>query len=203
MILASTGIPPPAWGSRRSQIDEALYDAFGERPVDQGLQRVRQYFVILEVAAPLPHHARVLNQVYPARPPTGTAVPLSTVAAITNARRPLVVNHHGEFPVGDPVVQSQARRLDRRRRSARCRKVKRDLHMPHDGPGTFQGAAQAFRRPSLGRCILILAALMAVYLVLGMLYESWVHPLTILSTLPSAGLGALLALMLLGMPPWT
>jgi hydrophobe/amphiphile efflux-1 (HAE1) family protein len=185
-------------GITPSQIDDALYDAFGERPVTKVYTPYNVYFVILEVAAPFRMTPDVLNQVF-LRAADGSAVPLRTVASITNDTAPLLVNHDGGFPsvtlsfnlkpgasIGDAVAAVQ--------------KVQHDLHMPPTVLSKFSGAAQAFQSALSGMDILILAALTAVYLVLGMLYESWVHPLTILSTLPSAGLGALLTLMAVGMP---
>ena len=185
-------------GVTPQQIDDALYDAFGERPATKVYSAFNAYQVILEVAAPFRTTPDALNQVY-LRSSTGQPVPLGAVASISNARAPLVVNHDGGFPSVTlsfnlkPNVSIGAA-VDA------VNKVKRELHLPPTVQTSFQGNAQAFQQALGGQAVLILAALIAVYLILGMLYESWIHPLTILSTLPSAGLGALLALMGVGMP---
>jgi hydrophobe/amphiphile efflux-1 (HAE1) family protein len=185
-------------GITASQIDDALYDAFGERPATKVYTPYNVYFVIMEVAQPFRMTPDALNQVF-LRSANGSSVPLSTVATLTNDTAPLLVNHDGGFPsvtlsfnlkpgasIGQAVSTVQ--------------NIQHQMRLPKTVQTKFSGAAQAFQSALSGMGILILAALVVVYLVLGMLYESWVHPLTIISTLPSAGLGALLTLMAVGMP---
>jgi HAE1 family hydrophobic/amphiphilic exporter-1 len=188
---ARLGVTPQA-------IDDALYDAFGERPATKVYTPLNEYQVIIEVAAPFRTTPDALQQVY-LKSATGQSVPLGAVAQVSNATAPLVVNHQGEFPSVtvsfnlEPHVSIGAA-------VSAIAKVQNQLHMPATVQTSFQGAAQAFQSALSGQGLLILAALTAVYLILGMLYESWVHPITILSTLPSAGLGALLTLMAVGRP---
>jgi multidrug efflux pump subunit AcrB len=135
----------------------------------------------------------------PLRSSTGAAVPLRQIARISTQTGPLVINHQNLFPsvtisfnlkpgvsIGNAVSAVQ--------------QVQRELHLPPTIQSSFQGSARAYQTALAGQVKLIGAALVAIYLILGMLYESWIHPVTILSTLPSAGLGALLALMAVGMP---
>ncbi len=112
--------------------------------------------------------------------------------------RPLLINHLAQFPGGDGFLQSGAGRIARRRRVAPSRKPSATLGLPASIRTTFQGAALAFRNNLTNELLLLLAAVLVMYIVLGVLYESFIHPITILSTLPSAGIGALLALMLFG-----
>ena len=188
---ARLGVTPQA-------IDDALYDAFGERPATKVYTPLNQYQVILEVAAPFRSSPNALNQVY-LRSTGGQSVPLSAVAQVSNATAPLVVNHQGGFP-SVTVSFNLKPHVSIGAAVSAIAKVQHDLHMPLTVQTSFQGAAQAFQSALSGQGILILAALTAVYLILGMLYESWVHPITILSTLPSAGLGALLTLTAVGKP---
>ena len=175
-----------------------LYDAFGQRVAARIYTRLNQYFVILEVEPGFQLGPNALSRIY-ATSSSGTEVPLSEFAAITSTVAPIAVNHQGQFPsvtlsfnlppnvsIGDAVTAIQ--------------KVTADLHLPRSIATSFQGSAQAFQNSLSSTPILILAALIAVYIILGMLYESTIHPITIISTLPSAGLGALLTLMLFGMP---
>jgi hydrophobe/amphiphile efflux-1 (HAE1) family protein len=185
-------------GITPQDIDAALYDSFGERVATRIYTIYNNYYVILEAAAPYRTTPDALNQVF-LRSASGLPVPLKTVATVTNETAPLLVNHQSAFPsvtlsfnlkpgvsIGTAVKT--------------IKQVERELHMPKRVQTSFQGAAQAFQSALAGQPQLILVALIAVYLILGMLYESWVHPLTIISTLPSAGLGALLMLMAVGMP---
>jgi hydrophobe/amphiphile efflux-1 (HAE1) family protein len=185
-------------GITASQIDDALYDAFGERPATKVYTPYNVYFVIMEVAAPFRMTPDALNQVF-LRAANGSSVPLSTVATLTNDTAPLLVNHDGGFPSVTLSFNLKPGASIGQAVSA-VQNIQRQLHLPKTVQTKFSGAAQAFQSALSGMDVLILAALIAVYLVLGMLYESWVHPLTILSTLPSAGLGALLTLMAVGMP---
>jgi multidrug efflux pump len=175
-------------------IDGALYDAFGQRQITTMFTQLNQYYAVLEAAPEFRRNPRDLSQFY-LRTASGGMVPLSAVAHLEETTAPLAVNHQGQFPVvtisfdlapgaslGDAVTA-----IDR---------VKKDLGLPASTQAQFQGTAQAFRVSLANEPMLILAALVTVYIVLGVLYESYVHPVTILSTLPSAGVGALLALLL-------
>ena len=179
-------------------VDAILYDAFGQRHVARIYTTLNQYYVILEVDPGFQLGPRALSRIY-AKSASGGMVPLSQLASITSSVAPLAINHQGQFPsvtlsfnlaanstIGDAV--------------AAIRKAAADLDLPRSISTSFQGNAQAFQSSLSSTPILILAALVAVYIVLGILYESTIHPLTIISTLPSAGLGALLTLMLFGMP---
>jgi hydrophobe/amphiphile efflux-1 (HAE1) family protein len=179
-------------------IDNALYDAFGERPATKVYTPYGQYFVIVEVDPAFRSGPDALDQIY-LRSPSGAAVPLRQIASITTQTGPLVVNHQNQFPsvtisfnlkpgvsIGTAVTAVD--------------NVHRQLHLPPTIQSSFQGTARAYQTALSGEVPLIGAALVAIYLILGMLYESWIHPITIISTLPSAGLGALLALMAVGMP---
>ncbi|MBV9531799.1 MAG: efflux RND transporter permease subunit [Bradyrhizobium sp.] len=179
-------------------VDGILYDAFGQRHVARIYTTLNQYYVILEVDPSFQLGPNALSRIY-AKSARGSMVPLSQLASVTPAVAPLAVNHQGQFPsvtlsfnlaanstIGDAVTT--------------IRQVATDLRLPASITTGFQGNAQAFQSSLSSTPILIVAALIAVYIILGMLYESTIHPLTIISTLPSAGLGALLTLMLFGMP---
>jgi multidrug efflux pump len=181
-------------GITPTQIDDTLYDAFGQRQVSTMFTQLNQYHVVLEVAGQFQRTARDLQDIYlPSS--TGGQVPLSAVARLERSDTPLAINHQGQFPcvtfsfnlasgvsLGDAVTAIE--------------KSQHDLGMPLSIEASFQGTAAAFEASLANEPVLILAALITVYIVLGVLYESYVHPITILSTLPSAGVGALLALLL-------
>jgi multidrug efflux pump len=175
-------------------IDETLYDAFGQRQVSTIYSALNQYFVVLEVAPGFQQSPDALKGVY-VRSAAGGQVPLATITRFAASTTPLAVNHQSFFPsvtlsfnlapgaaLSDAVTAIQA--------------VERDIRMPGSVRASFQGTAQAFQASLATQPLLILAALVCVYIVLGVLYESLVHPITILSTLPSAGVGAILALLL-------
>ncbi len=179
-------------------VDAILYDAFGQRHVARIYTTLNQYYVILEVDPGFQLGPNALSRIY-AKSASGTMVPLSQLASIIPSTASLAVNHQGQFPsvtlsfnlaasstIGDSVTA--------------IRKAAADLHLPPSISTSFQGNAQAFQSSLSSTPILIVAALVAVYIILGILYESTIHPFTIISTLPSAGLGALLTLMLFGMP---
>jgi HAE1 family hydrophobic/amphiphilic exporter-1 len=182
------------FGIQPSLIDLTLYDAFGQREVTQFFTQLNSYHVVLEVTPGLQADPNTLNKIYIKSPATGQQVPLSTfVHYDTHHVGYLSVAHQGQFPavtlsfnlapgaaLGDAVDGIE-------RAAAR-------LRLPGSIQGTFQGTAQAFQDSLKSEPLLILAALLVVYIILGMLYESYIHPLTILSTLPSAGVGALLML---------
>lgn len=186
------------FGLTATDVDEALYDAFGQRQVNEFQTETNQYNVILEVDAQQRGKAESLGYFYLRSPLTGDMVPLSAVAKVdAPASGPLSISHDGMFPaanlsfnlapgvaLGDAVLM--------------LNQAKNEIGMPSTISGNFQGAAQAFQSSLASQPWLILAALVAVYIILGVLYESFVHPLTIISTLPSAGLGALLMLWICG-----
>jgi hydrophobe/amphiphile efflux-1 (HAE1) family protein len=183
------------FGIQPSVIDNTLYDAFGQRQAAQYFTQLNAYHVILEVTPELQADPNTLNKLYVKSPINNQQVPLSTfVHYDTQHVNSLSINHQGQFPavtlsfnlapgaaLGDAVDA--------------IRKMTTDIRMPAAMTGTFQGTAQAFESSLKSEPYLILAALVVVYIILGMLYESYIHPLTILSTLPSAGVGALLMLM--------
>jgi multidrug efflux pump len=177
-------------------IDDTLYDAFGQRQVSTIYTQLNQYHVVLEVDPNFQRSPKALDEIY-VRSTGGGHVPLSAFTKLEKSTLPLVVNHQGQFPtvtvsfnlapgyaLGDAVSAIQD--------------AKQELGMPESISAAFQGTAQAFRASLRNEPLLILAALITVYIVLGVLYESYIHPITILSTLPSAGVGAILALMLFG-----
>src|SRR5438874_7959558 len=175
-------------------IDDTLYDAFGQRQVSTMYTELNQYHVVMEVAPAFWQSPETLEDIY-VRPATGAPVPLAAFTHFAPATTALAVNHQGQFPaitlsfnlapgvaLGDAVAAIEA--------------VARDLGLPASIRQSFQGTAQVFQASLANEPLLILAALVSVYIVLGVLYDSYIHPLTILSTLPSAGVGAILALLL-------
>jgi multidrug efflux pump len=175
-------------------IDDTLYDAFGQRQVSIIYNPLNQYHVVMEVAPEYWQSSAALQDIY-VRSPTGGQVPLSAVTRYDLTSSLLSVNHQGQFPgvtlsfnmvpgasLGDAVQSIDRSMLE--------------IGLPASVRGSFQGTAKAFQASLANQPLLVLAALLTVYIVLGILYESYIHPLTILSTLPSAGVGALLALLL-------
>jgi hydrophobe/amphiphile efflux-1 (HAE1) family protein len=179
-------------------VDSILYDAFGQRHVARIYTTLNEYYVILEVDPSYQLGPNALSRIY-AKSTSGGMVPLSQFAAISPSTAPLAINHQGQFPSVTLSFNLAPNSTIGAAVSA-VQKATADLHMPPSIATSFQGNAQAFQSSLSSTPILILAALVAIYLILGVLYESTIHPLTIISTLPSAGLGALLTLMLVGMP---
>jgi hydrophobe/amphiphile efflux-1 (HAE1) family protein len=185
------------FGIQPQVIDATLNDAFGQAQVTQYFTN-NSYYVVLEVPPSMQGNRDTLNQLYIKAPTTGQLVPLSTLVTVdTDHIGALLVSHSGQFPavtltfnLPQGVALSQA--VDAIQQAAD------DINMPASMIGTFQGNAQAFQAALSNEPVLIAAALVVVYVILGVLYESYVHPLTILSTLPSAGIGALLSLWLGG-----
>ena len=155
---------------------------------------LNQYHVVMEVAPQFWQSPDGLNDIYVAAA-NGGEVPLSAVTHYRANTAPLAVNHQGQFPSVTHLVQSRARVRARATPSSDHRQWSRSIGMPATIHGMFSGTLQAFQVSLATEPLLILAALVAVYIVLGILYESYIHPITILSTLPSAGVGAVLALM--------
>ncbi|HXM76475.1 MAG TPA: efflux RND transporter permease subunit, partial [Thermoanaerobaculia bacterium] len=181
-------------GVTPQMIDNTLYDAFGQRPVSTMYRALNQYHVVMEVDPIFWQSPEGLKAIY-LRNASGGMVPLSAVTQYQPNTAPLTVNHQGQFPsvtisfnlpagvaLGTAVTAVQ--------------RAESQIRLPGTIRGSFQGTAQAFQASLANEPILIAAALLTVYLVLGILYESLIHPLTILSTLPSAGVGALIALLL-------
>ena len=181
-------------GLTAATIDNALYDAFGQRQVSTMYEQINQYHVVMEIDPKFQQSPDALQNIY-VQSATGQAIPMSAFTHYAASNTSLAVNHQGQFPaatitfnlapdvpLGDAVVAIQ--------------NVERTLNLPSTIHPGFQGTAQAFQASLASEPYLILAALVTVYLVLGILYENFVHPITILSTLPSAGVGALLALLL-------
>jgi multidrug efflux pump len=175
-------------------IDDTLYDAFGQRQVSIMYTPLNQYHVVMEVAPLFWQDPSTLHDIY-VRSPTGAQVPLSAVARYEPAATLLSVNHQGQFP-GITLSFNMAPGVSLSEAVQAIEKSMREIGLPGDIRGSFQGTAKAFQASLENQPLLILAALVTVYIVLGILYESYIHPLTILSTLPSAGVGALLALLL-------
>jgi multidrug efflux pump len=175
-------------------VDDTLYDAFGQRQVSTIFTQLNQYHVVMEVAPEYWQRPETLRNLY-VRPAGGPPVPLSAFTQYRGAATTLSVNHQGQFPavtlsfnLAPGVALGQAVQA--------VEAATRALGLPASIQGSFQGTAQAFQASLANEPLLILAALVAVYIVLGVLYESYIHPITILSTLPSAGVGAILALLL-------
>jgi len=181
------GITPQA-------VVDTLYDAFGQRQISTIFTQLNQYRVVLEVKPDFRQNPDKLSTLY-IRGSSGDQVPLSAITRVSRTTGPLVISHQGQFPattisfnlapeasLGDAVKAITA--------------VSNKLGLPPSIQGSFQGTAQAFQASLANEPLLILAALITVYIVLGVLYESYIHPVTILSTLPSAGVGAILALLL-------
>jgi hydrophobe/amphiphile efflux-1 (HAE1) family protein len=184
------------FGIQPSLIDQTLDDAFGQRQVTQYFTQLNSYHVILEITPQLQSDPQTLSKIYVKSPATGMMVPLSTFVKFdTRHVTFLSINHQGQYPA---VTVSFNLALGGALGDAvdAINKAAAEIHMPATVNGSFQGSAQAFQSSLKSQPYLILAALVTVYIILGMLYESYIHPLTILSTLPSAGVGALLMLML-------
>jgi multidrug efflux pump len=186
---ARLGVSPQA-------IDDTLYDAFGQRQVSTIFTQLNLYRVILEVKPEFQADPGALRQIY-VRSQTGDQVPLSAFVRMSQTTAPLAISHQGQFPAVTLSFNvapggSLGAAVDA------IRAGEREVGLPPSVHAEFVGTAQAFRDSLASEPILVLAALVTVYIVLGVLYESYIHPITILSTLPSAGVGAILALMLAG-----
>jgi HAE1 family hydrophobic/amphiphilic exporter-1 len=177
-------------------IDDTLYDAFGQRQIAQYFTQLSSYYVVMEVLPSLQGNPATLDQIFLRSPTTGGEVPLSAFAKWTTSPiQPLTINHQGRFPA-ITISFNLAQGTALGQATAAIERAKNQLNLPAAISTTFQGNAQAFQDSLATVPLLIVAALVVVYLILGILYESYIHPLTILSTLPSAGVGALAMLML-------
>ena len=186
------------YGIQPQLIDDTLYDAFGQRQVTQYFTQVNTYYVIEEVLPSLLGDPATLDKIYIRSPTTQSDGAGQRLREMDDcSRRPLSISHQGQFPAITISFNLAPGRCARHRDQA-IQHAMQQLQLPPGLTTTFQGNAQAFQDLLTSVPLLILAALVCVYLILGVLYESFVHPLTILSTLPSAGLGALATLMLFG-----
>jgi multidrug efflux pump len=176
------------------QIDDTLYDAFGQRQVSTMFTQLNQYHVVLEVAPSFQQNPDSLKSIY-VHSNTGAQVPLSAFSHFLHSNTPLSINHQGQFPVVT-ISFNLAPGASLGDATKAIDQAESEIGMPPSIHSSFQGTAAAFRNSLSAEPLLILAAVVAVYIVLGVLYESYIHPITILSTLPSAGVGAILALLL-------
>jgi len=186
------------FGIAPADIDTAIYNLLGQRQVTQYFTQLNSYHVIVEAPQRLQEDPAIFNSVYLLSPLTGKTVPLSFFVRVNpNATSSLTISHQGQFPaatlsfnLAPGVALGQA--------TAAVDAARAKLGAPASVVGSFQGTAQAFQQSLSSEPVLIAAALLAVYIILGILYESYIHPLTILSTLPSAGVGALLVMLIVG-----
>ena len=186
------------YGLTTQMIDDTLYDAFGQRQVAQYFTQLSSYYVIMEVLPELQRQTATLDTIFLRSPTTGGQVPLSAFAKWTTVPvQPLSISHQGQFPA-ITISFNLAPGTALGQATDAIEQAQRDLQLPATVITSFQGNAQAFQASLSTVPMLILAALFVVYLILGILYESYILPLTILSTLPSAGVGAIAMLMLFG-----
>jgi multidrug efflux pump len=181
-------------GISPQDIDGALYDAFGQRQVSTIYRQLNQYHVVMEVDPQYQTSPEALQSVY-VHSSNGQTVPLAAIAHFGLANTSLAVNHQGQFPA-ITISFNLAPNVSLGQATQAIDAAEREIQFPADIHPSFQGTAAAFQQSLSNEPILILTALLTVYIVLGILYESYIHPITILSTLPSAGVGALLALLL-------
>ena len=181
-------------GITPQMIDDTLYDAFGQRQVSTMFTQLNQYHVVLETTPEFGRTPEQLGDYYYVHTPQGT-VPLERRDAPREPQAPLAINHQGQFPVVT-LSFNLAPGASLGEAVEAIDKAKAEARTARQHSGSFQGTAQAFQASLTNEPLLILAALVTVYIVLGVLYESYIHPITILSTLPSAGVGALLALLI-------
>ncbi|WP_038163417.1 efflux RND transporter permease subunit [Verrucomicrobium sp. BvORR106] len=186
------------FGIQTQAINAALYNAFGERQVTQFYTQVSQYKVIIEVPPELQQDPSTFDKLFLKSPLTGGQVPLSSLVKLNaSSTKPLSVNHLGQYPAVT-ISFNLAPNIALGQAVESVERARTEMGTPSSLTGSFQGTAQAFQSSLKSQPYLIAAAIIAIYIILGMLYESFIHPLTILSTLPSAGLGALLTLWFFG-----
>jgi multidrug efflux pump len=183
-------------GITPQDIDNALYDAFGQRQISTLFTQLNQYHVILETLPEFQRNPAKLNDIY-VHSAGGGSVPLSAFTHFESGTVPIVINHQGQFP-SVTISFNLAPGTALGDATKAIEKAQRELNMPLSVQASFQGTAQSFQASLQNEPWLILAAIITVYIVLGVLYESYIHPVTILSTLPSAGVGAILALLVTG-----
>jgi multidrug efflux pump len=183
-------------GVAAQDIDNALYDAFGQRQVSTMYRPLNQYHVVMEVAPQFQQTTEALQNIY-LRSSSGTPIPLAAFTHFVPSNIPLAVNHQSQFP-SVTISFNLAPGISLGQATLAIENVQRSIGFPATIQASFQGTAAAFKDSLSNELVLIITALVTVYIVLGMLYESYIHPITILSTIPSAGVGALLALLLTG-----
>jgi multidrug efflux pump len=183
-------------GITTAAIDNALYDAFGQRQVAVSYTMLNQYHVVMEVDPKYQTSPAALQSVY-VHSSNGQMIPLAAIAHFGPSNASLAVNHQGQFP-SITISFNLAPDVSLGQATQAINAAQRELRVPATIHASFQGTAAAFQDALAGMPILILTAILTVYIVLGILYESYIHPITILSTIPSAGVGALLALLITG-----
>jgi len=183
-------------GVSAAAIDDALYDAFGQRQISTIFTQSNQYRVVIEVPAQFRRDPSSLGSVY-VKSSTGKPIALNTIVKVTEGRTPLVINRLDQFP-SVTISFNLSPRTSLSSAVEAVTRATQEIGMPLGIQTRFQGAARAFEASLSSTLLLILAAIITMYIVLGVLYESFIHPVTILSTLPSAAIGALLALLLTG-----
>jgi multidrug efflux pump len=183
-------------GITPQNIDDNLYDSFGQRQVSTIFTQLNQYHVILEVAPQFRTTPANLSSIY-LNPAGGAPVPLSAITRTSEITAPILISHMGQFPA-TTISFNLSPKTSLGAAVKAIQRVEKELPKPAAMAGSFQGTVQAFVTSLTNESLLILAALLTVYIVLGVLYESYIHPITILSTLPSAGVGAILALLICG-----
>ncbi|HZI33877.1 MAG TPA: efflux RND transporter permease subunit, partial [Candidatus Binatia bacterium] len=193
---ATLGVTP-------QQIEDALYNAYGSRQASTIYGDVAEYWVIFEVEPQYQLDPAALSQLYIASSRTGTngvskLIPLSAVAKLTRSLGPTSISHVGQLPAVT-ISFNLAPGVSLGTAVDRLKQVEAELHMPATVTGSFQGSAQVFQASTQGLFILLIVSILVIYIILGILYESFIHPITILSGLPSAGFGALVTLMLFGL----
>ncbi|MGE5052893.1 MAG: multidrug efflux RND transporter permease subunit [Acidobacteriota bacterium] len=181
-------------GITPQSLDNALYDAFGQRQVSTMYRALNQYHVVMEVAPEFQQTPEALQNIY-LKSSNGTPIPLAAFTHYEPSNTPLAVNHQGQIP-SVTLSFNLAPGVSLGQATQAIENAERSIGFPPTVSASFQGTAAAFKDSLSSEPILIITALITVYIVLGMLYESYIHPITILSTLPSAGVGALLALLL-------
>jgi multidrug efflux pump len=181
-------------GVAAADIDNALYDAFGQRQVSIMYKPLNQYHVVMEVAPQFSRSPDALQNIY-VRASNGTPVPLAAFTHFGSSNTPLAVNHQSQYP-SVTLSFNLAPGVSLGQATVAIENAERSIGFPASINASFQGTAAAFQQSLSSEPLLILAALVTVYIVLGVLYESYIHPITILSTLPSAGVGAILALLI-------
>ena len=183
-----------ALGVTADQIENALYDAYGQRQVSTIYTDINEYWVVMEVQPEYQLDPAALSQLY-VRSSTGKLVPLNAVAKLGRSVGPMTVSHLGQLPAVT-ISFNLAPGVSLGTAVEQVQKLQADLHLPATISASFQGAAQVFQSSLKGLGVLLIMSILVIYIILGVLYESFVHPITILSGLPSAGFGALVTLML-------
>jgi len=192
-----------ALGVTPQQIENGLYDAYGERQASTIYADVAEYWVVFEVQPQFQRDPDALGQLYIASSVTGTngtpnLIPLNAVAKLTRTVGPTSISHVGQLP-SVTISFNLAPGVSLGTAVGQLQKIETDMHLPATITGSFQGAAAVFKSSQAGLLVLLAVSILIIYIILGILYESFIHPLTILSGLPSAGFGALLTLMIFGL----